>query len=77
MWYSGFRHRGVRKGSYNHNDSFLETLGEHIVAFIMSLSDEEIKMMARRVENLTWVDREEGTSLSTFLLACTRKVINV
>ncbi|KAH7410807.1 hypothetical protein BKA64DRAFT_661851 [Cadophora sp. MPI-SDFR-AT-0126] len=53
----GFIIKGKRHGAYNHFDSYPSGLGQDIVAFILGLIDEEIKTMAARVAEITWVSR--------------------
>ncbi|KAK3686652.1 hypothetical protein LTR37_019583 [Vermiconidia calcicola] len=46
--------RGQKKGSYNHFDSYPSALGLAIVAFIRSLTEEQIQEMVRRYEEVEW-----------------------
>ncbi|KAL9058332.1 MAG: hypothetical protein Q9162_001787 [Coniocarpon cinnabarinum] len=50
---------GRKKGAYNHWDSYPEGLGDWIVKFIKSLSEEQIQQMAERVEQIEWVSEDE------------------
>lgn len=47
--------KGKRHGAYNHFDSYPSGLGQDIVAFLLSLTEEDIKNMAARVAEITWV----------------------
>lgn len=46
----GFIIKGVRKGAYNHFDSYPSALGNEIIRFILSLSEEQIIEMQAKVE---------------------------
>ena len=48
------RKDGSKKGAYNHFDSYPEGLGLKIMRWIASLTEEQLKEMAERVENLEW-----------------------
>jgi hypothetical protein len=50
----GFIIKGVRKGTYNHYDSYPIGLGLNIMKWIQSLSDAEIAKMVEQVEGLEW-----------------------
>lgn len=45
--------KGKRHGAYNHFDSYPSGLGQDIVAFLLSLTEEDIKNMAARVAEIT------------------------
>jgi hypothetical protein len=42
--------RGERRGTYNHFDSYPEGLGLKIVEFILSLNEDQMGEMVRRLE---------------------------
>ncbi|KAI0140488.1 hypothetical protein GGR57DRAFT_425267 [Xylariaceae sp. FL1272] len=48
--------RGVTKGYNHHWDSRPVTLGEDIVKFIQSLTEEQMQQMIWRLERIQWVD---------------------
>ena len=50
----GFISKGVRKGTYNHFDSYPSGLGDDIIKFILACSDEELKEMASKVEQVSF-----------------------
>lgn len=45
----GFITVGVRKGTYNHFDSYPSGLGDAIIKFILTHTDEELEQMVERV----------------------------
>ena len=49
----GFILRGKRHAAYNHWDSYPNGLGKDIVAFILSLSDEDIALIIRNISEIT------------------------
>lgn len=50
----GFIIKGVKKGTYNHWDSYPTGLGLAIMRWIQSLSEEDIIKMAGQVEKIEW-----------------------
>lgn len=46
----GFIFKGQRRACYNHFDSYHEGLGVDVILFILSLTPEEIDLMAKRLE---------------------------
>ena len=63
----GFIIRGVRKGTYNHHDSYLEIMGAFIIDFILSLDEEACQLMVKRLE-------EVGTASNSHMSAWRRTV---
>lgn len=51
----GFIIKGVRKGAYNHYDSYPAGLGNDIIRFILSLSEAQIVDMEAKVEAVSQV----------------------
>ena len=49
----GFIARGFRKGTYNHFDSYPSGLGDAIIKFILSHTDEELEQMVEKVEQVS------------------------
>lgn len=50
----GFIINGVRRGSYNHWDSYPSGLGLDVVRFILGLTPEQIDKMAERLQAVEW-----------------------
>lgn len=48
------RSKGIRKGAYNHFDSYPAGLGSKLAMFINSLREEQIKKMAENVAKIHW-----------------------
>jgi hypothetical protein len=49
----GFITKGVRKGTYNHFDSYPSGLGDAIIKFILAHTDEELEQMVGKVEQVS------------------------
>lgn len=48
----GFVQKGVRKGVYNHFDSYPSGLGDDIIKFILNHTDTELAEMVSKVEQV-------------------------
>lgn len=63
----GFIIRGIRKGTYNRWDAYPTGLGQEIVKFILSLSEEDILRMIEMLDTIEWVniqDRVPGQDIT-------------
>jgi hypothetical protein len=49
----GFITKGVRKGTFNHFDSYPSGLGDAIIKFILAHTDEELEQMVGKVEQVS------------------------
>jgi hypothetical protein len=49
----GFITKGVRKGTYNHFDSYPSGLGDAIIRFILAHTDEELEQMVGKIEQVS------------------------
>jgi len=49
----GFITKGVRKGIYNHFDSYPSGLGDAIIKFILAHTDEELDQMVGKIEQVS------------------------
>lgn len=50
----GFIIKGVKKGTYNHWDSYPTGLGLAIMRWIQTLTEEDIAKMTEQVEKIEW-----------------------
>lgn len=48
------RSKNIRKGTYNHFDSYPAGLGVDIAKFINSLSDEQLEKMKKMLAKMEW-----------------------
>lgn len=48
------RSKNLRKGSYNHFDSYPSGLGRDIALFILGLTDEQIETMIENLGKIEW-----------------------
>lgn len=53
----GLISNGVRRGTYNHWDSYPSGLGDNIIKFILSLSPEQVEEMRIKVSRVSSGDR--------------------
>lgn len=60
----GFIIKGVRKAAYNNNDSYPSGLGNDIVRFISSLTEEEIIDMQAKVEAVSTISGCAGAVIA-------------
>jgi hypothetical protein len=61
----GFIIKGVKKGAYNHWDSYPEGLGNAVVDFILSLKEEDFATMQAKVEAVSSYVPHSRTSLKS------------
>lgn len=59
----GFVVRGKTYRCYVHFDSYPEGLGKSIKLFLCDLTPEQVKTMARNLQNMEWVNHNDPPSL--------------